>query len=129
MARDLGSDAGLRTQRGNGDNGSQDTAKLVNTRLRGGVAQQRAVVRVQDVHGQVGVRRRQLRDQLLAVRLVDSVPQGETALVQLRDRVGDTVVSICSRYTSSLGSGLGEVTSSLAKGQLANGRLTAAAPR
>ena len=90
VARDLGSDAGLRAQRGNGHDGREHTAELVDARLRGGVAEQRAVVRVQDVHGEIGVRRRQLRDQLLAVRLVDAVPEREAALVQLRNRVGDT---------------------------------------
>jgi hypothetical protein len=39
------------------------------------IRQQRAVVAVEDVHGQVRVRPRQLLDQLLLKGLVDAVPE------------------------------------------------------
>lgn len=75
MADDLGAHAGLRAQTGDGDQGGQDPPD-VDGRVRGGrVGEQGAVVGVEDVDGQVGVRRGQLVVQLVLERVVDRRPQ------------------------------------------------------
>jgi len=74
MAGDLGPDAGLGAQTRHRDDGRQHAPDARGVRPRR-ICEQRAVLVVQDVYGQVWVRERELGLELAGEGLVDGVPE------------------------------------------------------
>jgi hypothetical protein len=79
VRQDLGPHARLRAQARDGHERRQDPADGRQAAALGGVRQQRAVVAAEDVHGQVRVREREPRQQLVLEGPVHAVPQGAAA--------------------------------------------------
>lgn len=95
VRRHLRPDASLRAQPRDRDNRSEHAAEQERALRRCDVwvREQRAVVRVEDVDRQVGVRVAELADEFGAVGLVDAVPEAEAALVKRLDVVWFTRIS------------------------------------
>ena len=85
MREHLRRDARLRAQTRNRHDRGRDAADGCARGPPRRVGQQRAVVRVQDVHGQVRVRVGQLVVQLALEGAVDRVPEGAAARADVRD--------------------------------------------
>jgi hypothetical protein len=79
MACDLWAYASLGAKTGDGNEGGQDAADFCGAGW-GGVREQGAVVAVQDVDGEVGVRLGELGEKFLGEGVVDGVPESFAAV-------------------------------------------------